>query len=116
MRPLKKLTPETALKKACLQYLSYKYGRRFWYCNIIGGLGIRPGTPDTLASLDGKFIGIEFKNGDRGRLTDYQRKTLQDINQSGGVALVIRSLDECIAQFKSLASGKERGIILDGMD
>lgn len=100
MRTYKKINPETAIKKACLQYLSVKYGRRFWYVNIIGGLGIRPGTPDTLACLDGRFVGLEFKNGNKGRLTEYQKNTLFKINEAGGKALVVRSIEDCIAQFK----------------
>ena len=96
----KKINPETAIKKACLQYLKVKYGVRFWYVNVIGGLGIRPGTPDTLACLDGRFIGLEFKNGDKGKLTDYQKNALFAIHEAGGQALVIRSIDDCIEQFR----------------
>jgi hypothetical protein len=101
----RKVNPETEIKRACLQYLKYRYGVRFWHVNIIGGLGIRPGTPDTLAVLDGKFFGIEFKNRDRGKLTDNQRIALEQIREAGGIALVIRSVDQCIEFFKSYQPG-----------
>lgn len=99
----KKNNPETQIKKACLQYLKVKYGQRFYFVNIIGGLGIRPGTPDTLACLNGRFIAIEFKNGDMGRVTDYQEQALFDINQAGGIGVVIRSVDQCIEFFKEIS-------------
>jgi hypothetical protein len=104
-QPSKKIGPETQIKRACLQYLKYRYGSRLWYVNIVGGLGIRPGTPDTLAVLDGKFIGIEFKAGDRGKLSDYQREALRQIEEAGGIGLVIRSLDQCMEFFKHYKPG-----------
>ena len=103
----RKTTPETALKRACIQYLQAKYGRRFWYVNVIGGLGIRPGTPDTLACLDGRFIGMEFKNGAKGKLTENQETALRAIKEAGGVALVVRSIDGCIEHFKTFGSGNQ---------
>ena len=102
----KKVNPETVIKKSCLKYLQARYGRRFWFVNIIGGLGIRPGTPDTLICLDGKFISIEFKQP-KGRLTPYQETALDNIFAAGGLALVIRSIDECIAIFKGIEGNQK---------
>lgn len=107
MRSLKKITPETAIKRACLQYLKARYGRRLWYVNVIGGLGIRPGTPDTLICLDGRFVSIEFKNGNKGRVSDYQKQALEEIGAAGGTALIIRSIDECISVFKNFMPGNQ---------
>ena len=95
----KKVNPETHIKRACLQCLQYQFGPRLWFVNIIGGLGIRPGTPDTLLCLDGKFIAIEFKRPG-GRLRPTQESTLLAIVRAGGIALVIDSVDECIEAFK----------------
>lgn len=103
---MKKVTPETSLKRACLQYLQYRYGFRFWYVNIPGGVMTRPGTPDTLACLQikddypGLFLALEFKNGTRGRVSPAQAETLIRIKKAGGIGLVIRNIDECIEFFK----------------
>lgn len=101
----RKISPETGLKKACLHYLSLKYGSRFWYVNIIGGLGTRPGTPDTLACLKvndgpGIFVALEFKNGNKGRVSPVQQETLFRIHEAGGIALVIRTVEECVEYFR----------------
>jgi Holliday junction resolvase len=96
----RRLTPETSLKKTCREYLYLKYGRRIWMVNIPGSAMIRSGTPDTLACLDGVFLGIEFKNGAKGRLSQTQEDTLNEIKFAGGNAIVIRSTEDCIEYFQ----------------
>jgi len=56
--------------------------------NYIGGQYANNGTPDILACLDGRFIGIEAKAG-RGKPTALQIKSLAEIEAAGGSALVI---------------------------
>jgi hypothetical protein len=101
-----KITPETALKRACLQYLKLRFGERFWFVNIIGGLGIRPGTPDTLACLDGHFVAIEFKNGERGRVSPAQQQVIGEIKTAHGEAYVIRSVEECVEMFRAFSPAR----------
>jgi hypothetical protein len=98
----RRITPETSLKKTCLEYLRLKYGTSLWYVNVPGGVMTRPGTPDTLICLNGQFISIEFKNGDKGKLTPAQEDTLWKIIDSGGIALVVRSFDDCEEKFKKI--------------
>lgn len=105
----KPIKPEAALKRACLQYLKAKYGRRIWYFSVRGGIGQRPGIPDVMAILDGRGFGLEFKNGNKGRISDYQKEELAGITAAGGVALVIREIDDCIDYFKGL-DGMQREI------
>ena len=56
--------------------------------NYIGGQYANNGTPDILACLNSRFIGIEAKAG-RGKPTALQIKNLRTINAAGGLALVI---------------------------
>jgi hypothetical protein len=56
--------------------------------NYIGGVHANNGTPDILACLDGRFIGIEAKAGSN-KPTDLQLANLRKITESGGLALVI---------------------------
>ncbi len=56
--------------------------------NYIGGISANNGTPDILACLNGRFIGIEAKAG-KNKPTDLQTFNLKRIDEAGGLALVI---------------------------
>jgi hypothetical protein len=56
--------------------------------NYIGGLHANNGTPDILACLDGRFIGIEAKAGSN-KPTELQLVNLRKVTEAGGLALVI---------------------------
>ncbi len=76
--------------------------------NYIGGQYASNGTPDILACLHGRFIGIEAKAG-RGKPTALQVRALQRIDEAGGLALVIneKSLDylkECLNDVRQARS------------
>lgn len=62
----------------------------FWLKTLGGSVPV--GTPDILACLDGRFIGIEVKRLKGGRLTKIQRYKLQQIANNGGVAVVATSV------------------------
>ena len=68
--------------------------------NYIGGQYANNGTPDILGVLDSRFIAVEAKAG-RGRPTALQLKALRQIDEAGGLALVINEsnleyLKECL--------------------
>ena len=97
---------EQKLVKACIDYLRYKgflvlrnnSGRIFIYDNgkiraIRAGMA---GSSDIIAcSPDGRFFAIECKSKN-GRLTESQKEFLQKVSELGGVALVVRNIDELI--------------------
>lgn len=56
--------------------------------NYIGGQYAKAGTPDILACIDGRFIGIEAKAGSN-KPTALQIHALREIDRAGGLALVI---------------------------
>jgi hypothetical protein len=78
-------TPESKVKKK-VHALLKEYGA--YAVNYIGGQYANAGTPDILVCYKKHFIGIECKAG-RGKLTMLQFKNLREIDNAGGLALVI---------------------------
>jgi hypothetical protein len=78
-------TPESKVK-AKIHALLKKH--KAYAVNYIGGISANNGTPDILACLNGRFIGIEAKAG-KNKPTDLQTFNLKRIDEAGGLALVI---------------------------
>jgi hypothetical protein len=78
-------TPESKVK-AKIHALLRAHGA--YAVNYIGGVSANNGTPDILACLDGRFIGIEAKAG-KNKPTDLQTLNLKRIDEAGGLAMVI---------------------------
>jgi hypothetical protein len=78
-------TPEAAIKAKIHAALK---AQGAYAVNYIGGLHANNGTPDILACLNGRFIGIEAKAGNN-KPTDLQIQNLRRIDIAGGTALVI---------------------------
>lgn len=105
--------PETLLQQACVTWLTgeQKAGRilRFWHTpngqkltlgQAMGlkRLGVQPGIPDlavrVLASPD-RFQDLWFElKSETGRTSEEQRDFIDETNDLGGFARVVRSLDE----------------------
>lgn len=64
----------------------------FW-SSIQGGPGSKPGDPDLIACIDGRFIGIEVKTAG-GRQSPIQKRRQEQIEQSKGIYRIIRSMEE----------------------
>ena len=79
------MTPEAAVKKKIHAALK---AQGAYAVNYIGGMHANSGTPDILACLDGRFIGIEAKAGSN-KPTELQLHNLRRIEEAGGHALVI---------------------------
>jgi|LauGreDrversion4_2_1035121.scaffolds.fasta_scaffold45767_3 hypothetical protein len=78
-------TPESKVKAKIHAVLK---SRGAYAVNYIGGISANNGTPDILACLNGRFIGIEAKAG-KNKPTDLQTLNLKRIDAAGGLALVI---------------------------
>lgn len=78
-------TPESKVK-AKIHALLKAHGA--YAVNYIGGISANNGTPDILACLNGRFIGIEAKAG-KNKPTDLQTLNLKRIDDAGGLALVV---------------------------
>jgi Holliday junction resolvase len=61
----------------------------YYFYPVTGGYGAS-GVPDIVACYKGKFIGIEVKaDMKKNKPTALQQKNLREIDDNGGVALVI---------------------------
>ena len=98
---------EKQIENAILDYLALLPGT-YWKCNNVGlwdsnkkvyrqpGRHFRHGTSDILGIMgdgSGRLVAIEVKTK-KGRLSEYQKQFLEDINKHGGIGFVARSLDE----------------------
>lgn len=78
------------------KYLKEKYA----FFIKVHGSGTQPaGTPDILACVSGKFVGIEVKRPDGGRVSTLQRVKIKQIQQAGGIAFVARSVEQVKNEF-----------------
>lgn len=98
-------TPEVKVKKAIHSALK---GAGAYAVNYIGGNYASNGTPDILACLHGRFIGIEAKAG-RNKPTALQIRSLRLIDDAGGLALVINEtnldfLHQCLGSIHEARS------------
>lgn len=81
------LTPEGKVKLAVKMYLT-AIGA-YYYMPVSNGMG-RVGAPDFLVCHRGRFIAVETKApGKRGNTTPNQDREIADINDAGGVAVVV---------------------------
>lgn len=98
------------LVKACLQYLALK-----GYIPIRNNSGMLivkegskaravkmglAGSADILAcSPNGQFVAIECKADNKAKLTKKQVQFLEEVKKKGGMAVVIRSIDDLLNSF-----------------
>lgn len=64
-----------------------------WYIKTHGSIFSKAGTPDILACVKGKFVAIEVKRPG-GVVSALQEANIKLIEQAGGVALIVYSLEE----------------------
>lgn len=58
-----------------------------------GGMYGTAGIPDIIACINGRFFAFEVKT-DTGETTALQESTIRKINDAGGTAVVVRSVEE----------------------
>jgi Holliday junction resolvase len=92
-------TPEKKVKDKVRKVLA-EYGV-YNFMPATHGYG-RSGVPDIIACINGKFLAIETKAG-KGTTTALQKRELDLIRKSGGVAMVINedNLDELMLYIAS---------------
>lgn len=83
-------TPEGLLKTKIRKMLTNK--GIFW-SSIQGGPGSKPGDPDLIICLNGRFVGLEVKS-QSGRQSPIQKVRQEQIVNSGGEYHIIRTLRE----------------------
>lgn len=71
----------------------------------IGGRYIRfgsPGSPDVIACIRGKFVGIEVKRPGTGRLSEAQKAVQDALQHAGGTYLVIQDVADLNVALRGL--------------
>ena len=82
---------ESDITKSIIQFL--RACGCFCYKHWAGPMG-RKGVSDIIGCLpDGRFLAVEVKT-DRGRVSQFQEQFIQDVNRSGGLGFVARSVRE----------------------
>lgn len=102
------VVPESMVLAQCMQYLYLK--KIFCWRNNTGaaktedGRYVRfglPGASDIIGIMpDGRFLAVECKRSSGGRLSPQQKKFLEKIKESGGVAVVATSLEDLMEAIK----------------
>lgn len=105
-------TPEGAIKRAICEYLAFQKGCLFWINSSVGIFDPtkkthrrrnspyeRNGVADILGVYLGRPLAIEVKSA-TGRLSDYQKRFLEDFKHAGGISIVARSVDDVMIAFK----------------
>lgn len=82
---------EKTIEKNIKEYLKTIDGLFFW--KVFSGMYCRAGIPDIVCCYKGRFIAFEVKVPD-GKSTPLQDATIKRIREAGGVAEVVRSVDE----------------------
>ena len=82
---------ESDIVRAILRYLKTVQNCFFWKEH--GGMYGTAGIPDVIACIDGGFYGFEVKT-DEGTPTKLQLAKIRKINAAGGIALVVRSVED----------------------
>ena len=82
---------ESSIVKAILKYLNILPECFAWKEH--GGMYGTAGLPDIIACIGGKFYGFEVKT-ERGKPTALQEAAMRKIRLAGGIAAVVRSVDD----------------------
>jgi len=88
-------TPEGAVKEAVRKYL--KSQNIWFFMPVSNGMGV-VGIPDIICCWNGRFLAIETKApGKLNNTTPNQKRVLAEINNHGGIAVVVDNVDSLIA-------------------
>lgn len=82
---------ESVIVAAIIKYLKSVPGCFCWKEH--GGMYGTAGIPDIICCIEGRFVGFEVKN-EKGKSTKLQEATIRKISDAGGIAMVVRSVDE----------------------
>ena len=78
----------------------------YWAVKIHGAAYQTSGLPDIVAiDRKGRLVGLEVKRPAIGKVTELQKRTLENINLGGGYAVVVRSLADAQA---AMAASEEK--------
>ncbi len=99
-----KIPLERAITDTILKWLKRE---GYWAVKIHGAAYQTAGLPDIIAiDLKGRFVGLEVKRPIIGKVTELQRRTLENMTLGGGYAVVVRSVEDAGEAMKNSMDGK----------
>jgi len=95
---------ESVLQKGIMEYLGWREDalRLYWFRAGSGAMKLesgryfktgRPGVPDIVVIMKGRFIGLEVKTP-KGRQSEAQEKAQNQIQRAGGEYYIVRSISD----------------------
>lgn len=101
---------ESKITKDIMTWLK---GSGYYAVKIHGAAYQTAGLPDIVA-IDGKgrLVGLEVKRPVIGKVTELQKRTLEEINLHGGYAVVVRSVEDAKAAMNA-SEQKEAAFFVD---
>lgn len=90
--------PETLFQNKVLRFLEEQGG--YWHKVHVSSFS-SAGIPDIIGCYKGRFVALELKRPDgKGRVSELQKYHIEKINEAGGYAAVISSIEELKELFK----------------
>ena len=88
--PRKKLPEEKSESELQSDMIEYLKSKGIYHININPGKFMRAGIPDLICCIQGLFVAIEVKRPDgKGKLDKLQEINIEQIKESGGIAVVM---------------------------
>ncbi|MGN0779328.1 MAG: VRR-NUC domain-containing protein [Aristaeellaceae bacterium] len=78
---------------AAIKHFLASYGSEIFFWKEHGGPYGTSGVPDIICCYKGRFLGLEVKLP-TGRLTELQKRAIRKINQAGGIACRVESVED----------------------
>lgn len=95
--------PEKTIVNGIMRYLKTLEG--CFAFKEHGGFYGTAGIPDIICSYKGRFVAFEVKT-ENGKATELQKATIEKINKAGGIALLVRSVQDVKDAINSLEVGE----------
>lgn len=109
---MEKIPLENAITKAIMLWLK---ANGYYAVKIHGAAYQTAGLPDIVAiDRKGRMVGLEVKRPAIGKVTELQKRTLEEINLHGGYAVVVRSVEDAKQALERSEAGLAAFIIDPG--
>ena len=110
---MEKIPLENAITKAIMLWLK---ANGYYAVKIHGAAYQTSGLPDIIAiDRKGRMVGLEVKRPVMGKVTELQKRTLEEINLHGGYAVVVRSVEDAKQALERSEAGLAAFIIDPGV-
>lgn len=90
--------PESLFRSACLAWLKVRFKGEFWQLKIAGGPYQRSGSPDSICSIRGYLVALEWKDpeavGKKRLPSPKQAEVIEEIRSAGGRAYCVASWED----------------------